>query len=944
MKRFIHYVLLLSMLFTPAHMLGDGRWLRTVVNHPRQQYHSGSQNWQIAQSREGWMYFANNNGLLEFDGANWNTYYLPGRAKVRSVFADGDTIYVGALGQFGRFVRNEKGRMVYERLSESVEKVGQLNAWNIHRIGGDTYFQCDTAIYVNSTRQHINDPHGLSNSAVVYNRLYVTTATGVYMFVGKKFTQLHGIDIQQTSAIVAMLPYEGKLLLVSSERGLFFYDQNRLSALRSPLGPTGRFQSEAGKELSTLNSQLTCAAISGDELVLGTMHDGVVIVNLKTGQTERISVEQGLQSKTVLAVAFDNDHNLWLGLDNGIDCIPFRSSLTFLSSRQSPVGSGYCSMPYGQKLYLGTSHGLYAMQGSNISFIEGTGSQVLCLDTIDGKLFCGGRHFFLMIDGDRITRYGVRGVWGVRPVGSRNDVLLTASYWGLRLMRRRGQQWEMAEQVKGADISAKTFYVEEGSGGVWVANKEKGLFRLTLSNDLTTVVSQRCYNSDLLPKGENVCISKVEGEMVVASRNGLFRYDAAHDRMEPYRQLEDRLEGHTAYTYISQDQKGRLWYATDGTLHICSGKSNFGFLNNYLIEDFEHVAFTNHGEKAVIGIEDGFASLDLKATELPADTSLLIRPYIRTIYIGNYADTLFYGCRQPVSIAWRDNSVRLEYSTNNYNPTKTVLYSYWLEGSDEQQWSPYSRRRNKEYTNLREGSYTFHLRIVMTGMQQPVETSFSFTIRPPWYRSWWAYMLYVLLLAAGCYEVYRRLQKSRRRLIDSKNEQIHEKEEEIETLREEKLEFELRARQDELVRSRMNIVRKNEMLLEIKKTAMSLNNALPTGAEVRKSELLSTIKRRVTRLIGQIDTNIEHDDDLEAFKDSFDIVHHHFLQLLDERYPSLTHKEKMLCAYIRMNLLSKEIAPLLNISTRGVEISRYRIRQKLGLDTKDSLTDFLQHL
>lgn len=102
--------------------------------------------------------------------------------------------------------------------------------------------------------------------------------------------------------------------------------------------------------------------------------------------------------------------------------------------------------------------------------------------------------------------------------------------------------------------------------------------------------------------------------------------------------------------------------------------------------------------------------------------------------------------------------------------------------------------------------------------------------------------------------------------------------------------------------------------------------------------------RRVTRLIGQIDTNIEHDDDLEAFKDSFDIIHNHFLQTLSERYPSLTHKEKMLCTYIRMNLLSKEIAPLLNISTRGVEISRYRIRQKLNLDTKESLSDFLQRI
>jgi len=180
--------------------------------------------------------------------------------------------------------------------------------------------------------------------------------------------------------------------------------------------------------------------------------------------------------------------------------------------------------------------------------------------------------------------------------------------------------------------------------------------------------------------------------------------------------------------------------------------------------------------------------------------------------------------------------------------------------------------------------------------------------------------------------------------IQEQEEQLQEQEEQIATLREEKLEVELRARQQELVSSRMNVVRKNEMLLDIKKTAVSLNNALPSSTEIKQSELLTTIKRRVMRLISQIDTNIEHDEDLEAFKDTFDSVHHHFLQTLDERYPSLSHKEKMLCVYIRMNLLSKEIAPLLNISTRGVEISRYHIRQKLGLDSKESLTKFLQSL
>ena len=908
----------------------ENYWQRAVVNYSRQQYRSGNQNWQVSQSWQGWMYFANNKGLLEFDGSNWQTYTLPGNPKVRAVRAEGDTIYVGALGQFGRFVRNQKGRLVYERLSDHLEKAGQLNVWHIHRIGHDTYYQSDDALYVNDGKNKITCPAGVSYSAVVYNQLYTVSSQGLFILSGHKFQQVQGVNINETSNIVSILPYgQGKLLLVSSDRGLFVYANHHIEPLHTAADALIR------------DERLSSGACSDDMIALGTMQNGVILLNLKTNTAEHLTIASGLQNKSVISTAFDRDQNLWLCLDNGIDCIPLRSPLRFLNSRQSPVGSGYCSIAYNGKLYLGTNQGLYEMTDNGIRFIEGTGSQVLCLDTIGGRLYCGGRRFFLSIDKDRITRYENRGVWGVRAIG-RNDVLLTASYWGLRLMRRQGNDWLMAEEVKGTDISAKSFYVEDGTGGIWAANKEKGLFRITLSDDLKQINTEKCYNSDQLPKGSNVCIARIDGETVIATRQGLFRYNMTHDRVEPYPALENRLGGHAAYTYIHQHGNGDIWYAADGAIHLARGEHNEGYLNDWLMEDFENVSIA--GGQAIIGTEEGFASLNLNQSPTSVKSDSVTHPYIRKVYIGQNADTLFYGCQQPAVIRWGDNAIRLEYSASNYDIAKSVQYSYRLEGPAEEDWSPYSHRRIKEYTNLPEGTYTFRLRVITAGSEQPEETEFHFTILPPWYRSWWAYLLYGLLLLALSGLAYRRLQESRLRLIAQKDEQIQEREEEIETLREEKLEIELRSKQDELVRSRMNIVRKNEMLQEIRKTAVSLNNAIPTDSEAKNAEALTTIRRRVTRLIGQIDTNIEHDDDLEAFKDSFDIIHNNFLQTLSERYPSLTHKEKMLCAYIRMNLLSKEIAPLLNISTRGVEISRYRIRQKLNLDTKESLTDFLQHI
>ena len=161
------------------------------------------------------------------------------------------------------------------------------------------------------------------------------------------------------------------------------------------------------------------------------------------------------------------------------------------------------------------------------------------------------------------------------------------------------------------------------------------------------------------------------------------------------------------------------------------------------------------------------------------------------------------------------------------------------------------------------------------------------------------------------------------------------KDQKIDSLKEENLQAELSHKSEELIRTTLNIVRKNEMLMGIKKEVLGISHSI-------SEENLVSLRRKTLRLLGQIETNIEHDDDLQAFQSTFDSVYHDFFRKLEEAYPELNNKDKLLCAYIKMNLLSKEIAPLLNISLRGVEISRYRLRKKLGLEEGENLAEFLQ--
>jgi len=479
------------------------------------------------------------------------------------------------------------------------------------------------------------------------------------------------------------------------------------------------------------------------------------------------------------------------------------------------------------------------------------------------------------------------------------------------------------------------------------------LHRLTLSADLSSITGKN-YNTTELPVGDNVYVSNIDNEVVIASRQGIFRYNHIKDSLERYTKLEELLDGRTVYTYIAQDEYGDIWYVADGMLKITRfdpqtetyiKDESETYLKDFLIEDFEHI-YTLADNQAVIGTEEGFSLLEFdKKTTKKYPLNLQIRKVFLTI--GK--DSLVYGRSYiyedlPLVFPYKKNSIRIEYAVNNYNKSTSTLYSCRLEGDSNNDWSEYNENTSKEYTNLQEGKYTFYVKIITVQDKAPVMTSFSFEILPPWYRAWWAYIIYTCIIVGFLFYGYYQISKNQKKTIAQKEWEITKqkqqnelKDKKIDSLKEERLQADLAHKSDELIRTTLNIVRKNEMLQEIKKEAVGITHSIT-------EENLPNIRRKMLRLIGNIDTNIEHDEDLRSFDTAFDSLHHHFFEKLEQRFPDLNRKDKLMCAYIRMNLISKEIAPLMNISVRGVEIGRYRLRKKLQLNQEDNLAEFLQKL
>lgn len=949
MKR-IYY----SFLFCLLSLMASAQtfWQRNVTNYDRHTYRAANQNWDISQHDNGWMYFANNGGLLEYDGSFWKTYPLTGGAKARSVKAVGQRVYVGGLGQFGYFAPDARGQLHYTSLSLRIRD-RKINIWSLQVLGHRVLFVDDNGafVYEHGRVWHADSPWGVSTSAVIFGRLYAATGWGLALFVGNKFVHIPGTEQLAGHRIVAMLPYNDAVLIVTADGQFWLLEGSRLTPWQSALA-----QALAGERLS-------CAAISRSHIAVGTMTNGVCLYSLHARHITRMSLANGLQNKTVLAARFDQSGNLWLGLDNGISCLPLRSPLYFLNSNMSSIGSGYAAARFGGRLYLGTNQGVYTVSPpDDLSAavepqpVAGTEGEALSLTVIGDRLYCGGRNFFTIVDpGGRVTTLPQRGVWHVVPSPrGRGDVVL-GTYWGLSVLDAQGNIVKLNEP----NISAKTMAVEPATGALWIANKEKGIYRVVLDATGRRVASPRCYNNKVLPKGDNVGIAVVDNQLIVASRHGLFRYDFTNDCLTEDRPLEQRLLGRVAYTFIQQDSQRNIWYVSDGILRVLRYDArrrryyaNRGecYLADHLITDFESLCEVGrHGY--VIGTENGFALLKLRPqfNNLPRlDLS------IRHLWALGAHDSLVYTksiaaqAKPEIVIDHRLNSIRLDFSAMNADVAQVVLYSCRLTGEKNEPWSQYSEMNTKEYTDLPEGDYVFHVRTLTASVREPIETTLAFTVLPPWYRSWWAKAIYLILAIAAITALgyaYRRRQRHLQMLNELRiaRQRLHyeqesqQKDEQIANLEAEKIRVELTAKSTELINSQLNVVRKNEMLEDIRKTAASIT------ADIDEHNLVN-IRRKVLRLMSQIDTNISHDNDMQQFQSSFDAMHHDFFRKLSDRFPQLTHRDLILCAYIHMNLLSKEIAPLMNISVRGVEISRYRLRRKLNLEEGTDLPAFLDKI
>lgn len=892
-------------------------------------YEADNQNWSVTQAENKTMFFANSKGLLKYDGERWELLGSLNNTILRSVHANGNDIYTGAYMEFGVWKLNEQRQYIYHSLSKDLKLIEDEQFWNITTFNNYIIFQSLDAIYM----YHIEKKEfEIFPSKTKYTKMvikdnvlyYHEKDQGLFKLINGVQVPVNTTTLIKKSILINLYTIDNQLYAQTQHNGIINIEDNSV------------FKPNNFEKLFSEFSVYSSLQLDNQDIYLGTISNGLIkIANNEIVQ--QLNQENVLSNNTILNLYEDKDNNIWLSLDNGINCINIDSNISIFNDQKGNLGTIYASIKFNGQLYLGTNQGLFAYNSNenNYELIKGTNGQVWSLFNYENTLFCGHHNGTYVVEDKKAELLkDAEGTWSFQVLDT--NTIVTGNYEGLHLLKKYNSNWQHDKKINGFDISTKYFELVDAQT-ILVNHEYKGIFKLNLSKDYTEVTSVIKDNS--VKKGLYSSIIKLKEKIFYAYENGIFCYDNENSKF-----TKDSI---LSNLYLPNNySSGRLVKTEDEKIWIFS-KTDISYVsmgtvkNEYIIKNipisselrnqisgYENVSLVGP-ETYLIGKNDGY--IKLRNPKL-----VQIQP---KIHLNDISAFSLDNKHKPVLVDEDNtvfenefNNISFKVSSFNYNPLFKTEYQYQLTGYDDD-WSAWDDKGYVTFNNLPFGDYKFQSRSRIGQSDISDVVSYEFTIERPFQLSNLMILLYIILLviiALGVHFLYKLNYNKKKREIQRHSKrklEINELEnqKEIMRIRNDKLKIEVENKNRELAISTMSLVKKNEFLSQI------------------KSDLkpIQTNNKIVKKVLKTINNNLNNTDDWKFFEEAFNNADKDFFKKLKTKYPDLTPNELKLCAYLRLNLSSKEIAPLFNISPKSVEIKRYRLRKKMNLDRNVSLTDYI---
>ncbi len=909
---------LLCILYILSFPLKGQELLPFVESFTKSDYNGDNQVWNVVQGKDNAMYFANNHYLLRYNGVKWERYALPNKTVIRSVYADGDKIYCGSYKEFGYWER-KNGRMEYTSLSHD-KKLFLGNAdneeiWKVFKHKGKVYFQSfnELYIYTDGRVEKLKFPSQISYCYVVNNTIYVASVrNGVYILEGTAFTAVETWPELKDNIIHGMEKHNGQVYIFTKNNGVFINYGGRLV-------PWGH---ELNKVLKN-EVLVTAKFLPGNKLAIGTGLQGLYIVDLASGNYKSINRKNSLKNNAVLSLTLDKENDLWLGLDNGIAHVEINSPVNIFSDNSGMLGSVYSLATTKNGYLLVTNHGIFSASDNTLHAIPNSQGQVWDVYKNGESFVIGHNDGTFVYDGGTLKKVNpVNGGWKFLR-STYDNAYFQANYSGIAIYKdiNNLSTWKILDSI----TKPIRNIAQNKPGELWAADNYRSLYRIKYDKDFNVKRVENISAKNNIKSDYGVKLFNFRNEILFLINNTWYGYNSVADKLEENVIFNTNFDNISDIIPVDDDRfmviKNNLLYSI--TQH--NGK----FIWKLLPEKYyqaklimENTQVNKQGNSLLINLDDGFLEFD--ALKIRNKTSgLTIEPY----YMGELIN-------ENTKIKY-NQSVEINVVPEYFGYNRPDLF-YTLNNNSD--YAPV-KGGNIVLNNLSSGSQQLTI-YQHDGVRYIKIAEYNFRVLRPWYFSFIMILVYILAIS-GIFFIYYRWNKVRY------NQKLRLHEEELKHRRE-ILELEMEAE------NRMRQQEHEKQLLEMEVQSKASEVAGKSLSIAKHSEMIENIQQVLdnesapdqlkTKIKKVIKTNSISKNEWQSFEKNLMKSHEEFVNRLSKKYPALTPKDIKLCIYLKMNLSSKEIAPLMNISYRGVELHRYRLRKKLEITQEESLYKFMINL
>lgn len=923
--------ILLGLLLLPAFaaaevMAPDSGQLRGAVQRTRvrnleaRDYLGDVQVWDLTVDGDGRVFAATGAGLSVWDGVRWGLYETPGTPILRCLAYDPASrrIYAGGDNEAGYFTKDARGGYTYVCLYRNPRDEVPEIFWRIVLQDGTGYFQTHERIYRCDLRSGRMEP-AVKEGAIGYihavgDSVWFQDGPELYA-LGPEGTAPTGITL--SDRVIAVYPEAGRHILVTEGSGIFSWDGHALL----PADP------QLNARLAQV--RLFAAARTADgRYLLGSVMDGLYVVDGEWRIRSHFGSQEGLQHTTVLSVEETPAGDVWLGLDGGMARIEASGAGVVVTSRSQEIGSVYDVAEYDGTLYAGTNKGLFRYDGNgDFQLVEGTQGQVWRLIDAGGTLVVSHDAGTFTLREETLVRNEGCNIWQLLPWTDGKHWLGADFEGGFTLYEVRGGRLLPRKKIEGyngvhSDMGIDRF------GNIWVQNRSGDAVRIRIGSD-GRMADTGTYSPGGKP-AEPLYRARLDNDIYFFRGREVFGYDIHRDSLV-------RNDYYTGMLGVVRDaptaltQSGECVFAIwpDGVGAIGRRGNRFfdyGRLN--MPEGLNMIP--SHARRIIplgthtiaVGLQNGVFIHDMRVQEAEYGNPRALRLERLLLHLR---DSSVFLPVTPVTPGEEPYAVPQNYTSVEIRLSNLYTHGQVRYAIDGGEWTTASGAPALRINELQSGRHTLLIRNLdpVNPPQKPLELVFD--VAYPWYlqgRFIAGMLLAALLLGLAVRFLFKRGVERQRRALLREQERLLErekKEHDIELLR-----VELRERERKLINLTMMGIQRNTMLGELR----------------REVELFPEEERR-RRVLRKIDSYMNDKENHELFEKYFNTIHDGFFTRLLQRHPGLTPNEMRICAYIKLNLNTKEIAAYMNISPSSVEIARHRLRRKMELASEVNLQHYV---